>query len=467
MVSNASKLMVSRVVVAVLGWAGTLLIIRRLTIEAWGQFSFVFSFLSLMVIFTNIVSSRVAVRGLIDAEDKGAYAGSYVLLRFTLGIVGYAFAIAFVVVGQYPASVVRATILAGLVIVLATPSAGYEALFQVEGGLGTVAVAGALGQVAQFVLTILLALRGSSLVIFCLPAVLCEVVTMGWKLRALHPMVRIRYRVVRRTWMDLLRTGVPYAIGGALYTVYYSIDSVMLSKMDTFRAVGIYGIAYKFAGIVGFIPVAMSTAILAPLVRSWPGDPAVFWGTCRRAVIFLVLVAVPITFEFILFSEPTIRLLYGTTYAEAARATRLVVTSECLGFFTILGVTTLLALNRNVLYPLATLAGVVVNVALNLFVIPRYSYNGAAVDTLLTEMVVFTLVWVPILRTAGRGPLPLLVIAKTIGAGGICAVGGALLNTVAPWPVAATISGLAYVAIVHFARVPGAGGLPALLREEL
>ena len=35
----------------------------------------------------------------------------------------------------------------------------------------------------------------------------------------------------------------------------------------------------------------------------------------------MMLVAVPITFEFFLFAEPTIRLLYGTTYAEAASGT--------------------------------------------------------------------------------------------------------------------------------------------------
>jgi O-antigen/teichoic acid export membrane protein len=183
-------------------------------------------------------------------------------------------------------------------------------------------------------------------------------------------------------------------------------------------------------------------------------------------MIFLVLVAVPITFEFILFSGPTIRLLYGATYAPAAGATRLVVASECLGFFTILGVTTLVAQNRNVWYPLATLGGVVVNVALNVFVIPRYSYNGAAVDTLFTEVVVFALIWVPILRTSGRGPLPLGVIVKALGAGALSALLGVLLAVVAPWPVAATASALAYVAIVQFAGVAGAGGLSGLVREE-
>ena len=464
-VGNASVMFAGRLIVAGLGWAGTLLIIRSLSVEQWGQFSFVFNFLALMTVVTNVVNARQAIRGYFDADDRGAFAGTYVTLRFALGLLGYPIALAVVIVGDYPEAVIRATAVAGLAIIIATPSVGFDAIFQVRRRLGPVAVANALGQLAQFALTVLLVMRHATLVVLTVPAVLCEIVTIGWKLRSIGPTLRMRYRVVWRTWLDLLRLGIPYAIGGALATIYYSIDSVMLSKMDTFDSVGLYGIAYKFAGVVQFIPIAVTASLLAVLVKHWPGDPSAFWATFNKVVLFLAICSGIVVSGFVLFAEPGIRLLYGADYVDAANATRLVIASECVGFFTALGVTTLVALNRNLLYPLAALAGAVLNIAMNLVLIPRWSYGGAAFATLLTELAVCTLLWIPVLRVPDRPSLPFGGIARVLIVTA-AACGAALMTVaVAPWPVAAAVLVVVYVSLIHFTRIPGPGGLRSLLRD--
>jgi len=57
--------------------------------------------------------------------------------------------------------------------------------------------------------------------------------------------------------------------------------------------------------------------------------------------------------------------LYGGEASKAADSARLLVVGQSLHFFTILAFTTLVAVKRNRLYPIAMLIGVVVNVTLS------------------------------------------------------------------------------------------------------
>ena len=102
LVGNASALLIGRLVVAAFGWAGTILIVRSLGAEAFGQFAFVFSLLGMMSIVSDLGLGRVAISGVLDPDrDRAEFAGTYVVLRTLLGVVAYALAVGFVVVCRY------------------------------------------------------------------------------------------------------------------------------------------------------------------------------------------------------------------------------------------------------------------------------------------------------------------------------------------------------------------------------
>jgi O-antigen/teichoic acid export membrane protein len=305
----------------------------------------------------------------------------------------------------------------------------------------------------------------SSLVVLTIPATLAWVVGLAWKLGALRGVFRFRYVIVWSTWRALVKVAIPLAIGTGLTTIYYNLDSVMLSKLDTYTAVGLYGIAYKFAGVIQFFSWALGMALLGPLVTAWPDDPSAFWATVRRAAGLLALGAVIISVEFSIFAGPAIQLLYGSRFVSGAGAARFVVVSECVGFFTYLAATTLIAMGKNRLYPLGGLLGVVVNFSLNIYVIPHYSYNGAAWATLITEVIVAAILWM-LLRAQGKVEFPTMLTAKAVVGGFLAAGVAVLLDLAVPWPIAAVLSFGVYVLFLHVAKVTGPAGLPSLVRDE-
>lgn len=458
--ANAASLMVSRIAVAVMGWFGTLLIVRHLSYGDWGRYSFVFGLLGMMAIVTNMANPRVIFREL--ANDDGRVAGTYVLLRLALGLLAYVVALSFVSAGHYPVVVLRATAIAGVSIILGNTSSGWDVVYQYRMQLSRVAMALALGQAAQLVLTIALALIGSSLVVFTIPAVLCEVVTLAWKYFRLPKQPKLHYVFLWHRWRELIKLSVPLALGGALVTLYYNLDTVMLSKMQTFGAVGVYGIAYKFAGIVAVFGSAMTPALFPILVKYWPDHPERFDGVLRRTIRLYLVAGALITFEFAVFASEAISLLYGHHYSIGADAARVVVASECVGFFTGLCVTVLVSVNRNVFYPLAALGGLLLNFGLNLWVIPRWSYSGAAWATLGTETAVMATLWIAMGRTATGNVVDGATVAKVALSTGL-AVGTCFgVWQIAPWPVAAVAGAIVYVVALAAMRVSTQGGIRSI-----
>lgn len=438
LMSNTAALFAGRCVTAALGWAGTLLVVRSLSVDAFGRFSFVFSLLGLVSVFSELGLGRVAIRGLVDdGTDRRAFAGSLLVLRGLLGLVSYGAAFAFVTLAGYPSDVVVATAVAGIVVLLATPAHAVEGVFQAHLRLGTVAVGNVIGQLAQFGVIAAIAVGGGGMIAFVVPAVVGEAVVLGWRLYRVRVLQGLRPNVNWSQWRDLLVEALPLAAGNVLAVFMYRVDSIMLSRLDTFDAVAVYGVAYKFVDLVHFLPAAIMASLLAMMVRAWPADPEDFARIFRRGFSLLAFATIFIAVQFTLFAEPLIGLLYGTDYAAGHEAAKVVVIAECIGAFGVLAFTTLVALGQHRVYPLATMLGLTTNVGLNLWLIPIASYHGAAWATLVTEVLVVAILMRAVLGPGWLGPLPWSTLAA-YGAAAAVGVGcAAAVWQVAPWPLAA------------------------------
>ncbi|MGH2351456.1 MAG: flippase [Chloroflexota bacterium] len=453
--TNAGAMVAARYAVAALGWLGTIVMVRRLSVAEFGRFTFVFSLLGMTAVFTELGLGRMAIKGLVDEDrDTAAFAGTLVALRSCLGVLVYGSAIAFVVVAGYPPDVVQATLVGGVVLLLATPSSAIEAVFQVHLRMGTVAVSRVVGQLGQLALIAAIAAGGrGSVVLFAVPPVACEVIILVWRLVTVRKLQTIRLNVDWPEWRALLREAAPLAAGAVMVSFSYRLDSVMLSKLDTFTAVGVYGVAYKFVDIVHYLPSALMPPLLAVLVRAWPDDPRTFAHNFRRAFTVLAFAGVFVAVQFAVFARPLISLLYGSEYAVGAQAARIVVGAECLAAFTALAMTGLVAMGRNRLYPTAAVVGLVVNVALNLWLIPARSYEGAALATLASGALVIVVIWIPLSRLGAVGPVPLRNLAQAVAGGGVSVLTAVAVWSILPWPVAAAAAAAGFAAFTAAARM--------------
>lgn len=287
-------LLASRVATSGMGWFGSILIARLLSPEGWGQFSFVFGLLGLLSIVTDLGVGRVVLARLLesDAVEVARVAGAFVALRVLLGLVGYAVAMGYVLLFGYPTIVVQATAVAGVVVVIATPSHALSVLFQSRLRMTVVAAAQAAGQSAQLLLTVLAALWAPQLLVFVLPFVANEAVQLVIKLRRVRRgdagPVSVRHAQLWR-WRGMLVDALPLTVGIALTTVLYKIDVLLLSRLDTFDSVGLYSVGYKFADVLTLVAIAVVSPAMTLLVAAWPANVTDFRRRTRQLSTVLTL----------------------------------------------------------------------------------------------------------------------------------------------------------------------------------
>jgi O-antigen/teichoic acid export membrane protein len=467
LLSGTSVLLVGRLVVGVFGWLGQILITRRLSVSDYGAFALVFNLLGLLGLVADFQISRIVIGEILEAgDDLARVVSSFLTFRVALGALMYLLAVGFVLIGNYPRVVLEATLIGGLSFFIASATWALVTVSQAFLWLRTVAISMVVAQIVQFVVIAgLFAAHSHSMLQYVVPFVIYDLVTLVWMVVALRRVVRVVPRVEPAHWWRWLKDAAPLALGATLGTAYFRIDGVMLSKLGSLPAVGIYQIGYKFSDLLAFMAPALLGAVLPLLIRAWPDAIDSFHHTFRQAFIIFVAFGAFAVVMFSVMCAPTIHLLYKPGYWSAVRPARLLVAGQALNLFTQLTFVSLVASGRRKIYPIATLTGVIVNVTLNFILIPRYSATGAGISTILTEVIVLSIL-VSGVRDLPVRPLPW----RAIGVVAVSAVAltAALvgLQTVMPWELAAALGFVLYPALLHVLRLDGPGGLVAFVRAS-
>ncbi|MGW0036444.1 flippase [Gordonia sp. NPDC003376] len=455
-IGNTAVMLGSRVAIAVMGWAGTVVMARVLSPDDWGKFSFVFGVLGMMSIVTDLGVGRVVLARLVgdDHAEIRSVAASFIALRTTLGLIGYVVAVGFVALSGYPSDVVLATVIAGLVVVLATPSHALTVLFQSRLRLGYVAAGEMLAQSVQLALTVVIALTQPLLLLLVVPAVVNELVSLVVKIRGLRrgltgPRPGGRPEVWR--WKEMLLEAVPLSIGFAFIEVTSKVDVLMLGRLDDFDAVGLYSIGFKFSDFVLVAAAAVITPFTTLLVTAWPGDTEGFRRATRQSVSIVMVLCAGGLAALWPVTRPLLELLYGERFGAASTSTQLLVAAGVMGALSQLGLMVLVAAGRHRVYPWVALVALTINVLGNLWLIPRHSYEGAAWAMLISQLFMLLAVAVVVRMSI---PVPRLIPVTTIvGSVAVAALVIVALMAVpglrsVPWPVAAVLGGVVTVAVI-------------------
>ena len=120
-----------------------------------------------------------------------------------------------------------------------------------------------------------------------------------------------------------------------------------------------------------------------------------FYRISSKALQFVYIVSLPLTFFFILFATPTIMVLAGNEFVGAVEPMRIIMpTVIVVGMSNILGIQMLLPLGKEKIVLLSTLLGGVADFFLNFILIDKFAASGAALGTLVAEIVVLLVQWV-------------------------------------------------------------------------
>jgi len=190
---------------------------------------------------------------------------------------------------------------------------------------------------------------------------------------------------------SLLKKAAPFGLAFVFGSIYFFIGSVMLSKIKGDVEVAIYSVAYNIALAILFIPTVYTNAIYPVLSRYYHQSKKEFNILYEKSFKYLYIIGLPISVGIYLLAGRIINLFYGKDYAASAIALQVIAWYLFIKFLNFLLGIILSSIDRQSKRMLGQGVTAVFNVALNLLLIPKFGFIGAAWATFMTEAFLFAI----------------------------------------------------------------------------
>ena len=186
---------------------------------------------------------------------------------------------------------------------------------------------------------------------------------------------------------SLLRSAFPLFISGIAITIYTRADMVMLGFMRSAEEVGFYAVAYKIQFLLlGFYGIFVN--ILYPVVARLLSDNK---SNSKAKLILLTkysFILGIVNFIIVFFGANTIiRLIFGQAYIFSVLPLEILIWQILFAYLNIVPALCLLSIQTRE-YSIGTWIGAIINIILNLFLIPKFGVNGAAFATTFSECII-------------------------------------------------------------------------------
>ncbi len=232
----------------------------------------------------------------------------------------------------------------------------------------------------------------------------------------------------------MMRMGFPIFLATTFATIYSQIDSVMIEAMKGLSDTGIYGQGRQALNILVMLPGLFGLAFFPTMARYGQNSPADAARLGERALRFILVAMVPVALFVMFVSGPIIHWFDDSTtsfdnsiivmmigvwglplHAIAVVMNRLLMTAEKEKYFVVIGLVPMLF-----------------NLGLNSILIPRYTYYGAAVATVLSLMINAGMHIYFLRGTEFLPPLRKAVLGPFAAAGASWALGALIIKLTIP-----------------------------------
>jgi O-antigen/teichoic acid export membrane protein len=203
--------------------------------------------------------------------------------------------------------------------------------------------------------------------------------------------------------LSWVRVAIPLGITFIITTVYFKVDVPILQRFRPYSEVGYYTFAYKPFESLLFIPFALRSVVFPVLSVYHRRSPERVLPLAEKFFKALVILGWPITVGVFLLAPQFNSLLH--LYPGSEPALQILALAIVFMFADNTFAATLNAIDKQNVFALVAMVGLVINVGVNLVVIPHYGYLGASWAVVVTEAALVVVGWLVLRAQLGTIPL--------------------------------------------------------------
>jgi len=187
--------------------------------------------------------------------------------------------------------------------------------------------------------------------------------------------------------LELLRDSWPLILSSIVISIYMRIDQVMIKEMIDAQSVGLYAAAVRLSEAWYFVPMVISSSLFPAIQNAKEKSSDLYKIRVVNLLNILYLLSIVVILITFVFADEIITILYGIEYIGASSVLSIHIFAS---IFVSLGVgmhswIIVENLQRYEFYSLSF--GAFANICLNYLLIDIYGIIGAAVATLISQMV--------------------------------------------------------------------------------
>ena len=176
-------------------------------------------------------------------------------------------------------------------------------------------------------------------------------------------------------------------------TIYTSIDTVMLGFFCGDREVGIYSVAIKIKTVLVTLITSIVAAYLPRMSKFFKErDMEQFNIILSKGIQFVTALSLPLTMFFYLTSSLCIKIIAGEQYFAAVMPMKILMpTIFFIGISALIGTQVFVAMGQQSKYFVSSVITAIADGMINLILIPKIGAVGAALGTLVAELMMLVL----------------------------------------------------------------------------
>jgi O-antigen/teichoic acid export membrane protein len=388
---NTGVMVAGRVYLLVASGALSIYAIRSFSTEAYGRFAIASALIMIFGLISEMGIATITLRELAMASERARdILAVAVWAELITSVLAAALMFPTALILGYRGEVLGLLAIGAAIILIQGLLAALDAAFQARRVL--VYSAALVATQATFAVAVGFVLVANGVgPAGLLAGTLCgyiAAIPVGFLLARTRLGIRPQLRGAWRGVVPLVKAALPVAATGGTAVIYDRVDVLMLSQLDSVRSAAIYNVPLTILQYSALIPSIVATAFFALLADLLRTDPPAARNAFALIVRIFALLSVPIALVLTFGGETVLTTMFGARYKDSAGPLSVLAWSVVLAFLNYLFWYALLAAYREGAKFRIMVAGLALNVALNVFLIPAYGPKGAAISLVCSDLVV-------------------------------------------------------------------------------
>lgn len=378
---------IGKLIATAIGLLAMAIMARYLNPEGFGEYTTAVTFLSFFAICADFGLTLITAK-LISAPqaDEKNIIGNLFGLRLTSALIFIGLAPIIISLFPYSGTIKQAVLIGALSFAFPLFNQVFVGLFQKKLCLHIVSLAEVVSRLILLVFTIAVVRLNLGLNGMMAAAVVSGLVGFLIHLIGAKKFIPLQPKFNLSLWKKIAKTSWPLAVTIIFNLIYLKADTLILSLFKSTEEVGLYGAAYKIVDVLTSLPFMFAGIILPLLSAAWAShNKDNFQHILQKSFNVMVIIALPLLVGTQFFAHDLIIFMAGSKFVSAGSILQILSLAVFFIFIGCLFAHAVIAIDRQKTIIWAYAFTSITSLALYLFLIPRYSYYGAAWGTVYSE----------------------------------------------------------------------------------